>query len=152
MRRQLIHLTMLDRKHLERVLKINGVSPTAADEEIRAVLLSAHYRADEVDMALMVLRENITTKTTRVDSLHKLVRTDDSLSAKEISKLLGIEVSVPTLGRPRQQVAKTTTTMTERVVVAVLSVVIALIGLGLAMYVLEFGVFHATAAILPYDR
>lgn len=142
---------MLDRKHLERILKINGVSATAADEEIRAVLLSAHYRAEEVDMALMVLRENIETKATRVDSLHKLVRTDDSLSAKEISKLLGIEVAIPVLHRQRNQPQSTAGLMAQRLVIALLSTVIAIIGLGLAMYLLEFGVFHATAAITPYD-
>ena len=73
---------MLDRTHLERVLKINGVSPTAADEEIRAVLLSARYRDDEVNMALLVLRENVDTKAARVDSLQKLMRSDQLLSAK----------------------------------------------------------------------
>lgn len=142
---------MLDRKHLERVLKINGVSPTAADEEIRAVLLSAHYRDDEVDMALMVLRENTETKATRVDSLHKLMHTDQTLSAKEISRLLGIEVVVPTMGRPRQMRPGEHSSLAQRTAVAILSVVVALIGIGLAMYILEFGVFHATAAIVPYE-
>ncbi len=142
---------MLDRKHLERILKINGVSPTAADEEIRSVLLSAHYRNEEVEMALMVLRENLDTKATRVDSLHKLMRTDQTLSAKEISKLLGIEIALPVVRRGAQARSLSPSSTAERIVVAILSVVVALIGLGLAMYVLEFGVFHATAAVLPYD-
>jgi hypothetical protein len=142
---------MLDRTHLERVLKINGVSPTAADEEIRAVLLSARYRDDEVNMALLVLRENVETKTTRVDSLHKLIRTDQLLTAKEISTLLGIEVSVPTMGRRKEQPEATSGAAGQRLAIAVLSVVLALIGLGLAMYIQEFGVFHASAAIMPYE-
>ncbi len=142
---------MLDRTHLERVLKINGVSPTAADEEIRAVLLSARYRDDEVSMALLVLRENVDTKGTRVDSLQKIMRSDQMLSAKEISSLLGIEVSVPAIGRPKEQPAPASVLIGQRLAIAILSLLIALIGIGLAMYVEEFGVFHASAAITPYE-
>ncbi len=142
---------MLDRTHLERVLKINGVTPTAADEEIRAVLLSAHYREDEVDTALMVLRENVDTKVARVDSLHKLMRTDQLLSAKEISSLLGIEVSVPAIHRTKAPSPSAEVSVAQRLLIVILSVVIALMGLGFAMYVLKFGVFHATAAIVPYE-
>ena len=142
---------MLDRTHLERVLKINGVSPTADDEEIRAVLLSARYRDDEVSMALLVLRENVNTIATRVDGLQKLMRSDQSLSAKEISSLLGIEVLVPTISRPKEQPASASVSIGQHLAIATLSLLIALIGIGLAMYVEEFGVFHASAAIMPYE-
>ena len=55
---------MLQKKDIETILKINGVSAVAPDEEIRTVLLSARYNNDEVDTAIMVLRENMKTHQT----------------------------------------------------------------------------------------
>lgn len=85
---------MINRDQIEKILKINGVSAAAPDEQIRSVLLSARYDNDEVDTAIMVLREDINTKKTRVDGLHKVFRTEQALDSKEIAQLLGIEVDI----------------------------------------------------------
>ena len=85
---------MIKRDQIESILKINGVQPTSPDEEIRSVLLSARYSKDEVDTAIMVLRENTKTNKTRVDGLHKVFRSDEALSPEEISQLLGIEIEL----------------------------------------------------------
>lgn len=85
---------MIDRKHIERILKINGISPTAADEEIRSVLVSAKWHKDDVETALTVLRENVNTHQTRVDTLHNVFLTDKRLSPEAIKSLLGIDVEV----------------------------------------------------------
>lgn len=85
---------MFERSHLERVLKINGVSPTAPDEVIRELLISARYSETEIESALSVLRENVVTHDTTLESSHKIFRGDASLNSQEISKLLGIDVNV----------------------------------------------------------
>jgi len=88
---------VLQKKQIETILKINGVNPTAPDEEIRSVLLSARYNDDEIDTAIMVLRENVNTKESHVDGLHKVFRTNETLKSQEISSLLGIDVEIDDL-------------------------------------------------------
>jgi hypothetical protein len=83
---------MIEKKNIEAFLKVNGIPPTARDEEIRSVLLSARWNHNEVDTALMVLKENVKSNQTHVDTLHKVFNTDDRLSSAEISNLLGIDV------------------------------------------------------------
>jgi hypothetical protein len=85
---------MLEKNNIEAFLRVNGIAPTAKDEEIRSVLLSARWNNDEVDTALMVLKENIKDQTTHVDTLHKVFNSDRRLSASEINSLLGINVTI----------------------------------------------------------
>jgi hypothetical protein len=83
---------MINRRQVENILKINGVTPTSADQEIRSVLLSARYNKDEVDSAIMVLRQNVKTNETTVEGLHKVFRTDLALKPSEVSDLLGVQI------------------------------------------------------------
>jgi len=118
------------------------MSSTAPDEHIRSVMLSARYNNDEVDTALMILREDIKTKQTRVDGLHKIFRTDDTLKPKEISKLLGIEVDAsqfePVEHNHRNYAA------VQYMVVWFFSVMFAVTGILLYMYLNQVGMFHPT--------
>lgn len=140
-------ICMYDRKHIERVLKINGLTPEAGDEEIRAVLLAARYRDDEVDQAVRVLRENAALEDARDAKLvHKIMRTDSGLSASEVSKLLGIDVPVQALVTPERERLNRFTGV-HVAVIAILSLLIAGIGLGLAMYAQGFGVFYNEASV-----
>lgn len=85
---------MIEKHHIEEFLRANGVPPTADDEEIRSMLLSARWNDNEVDTALMVLKENINSKQTHVDTLHKVFQSDDRLTPGEITSLLGISVDI----------------------------------------------------------
>jgi len=85
---------MFSRAQVEQVLKVNGVAPTATDEQIKSVLLSARWNASDVDTAVIILRENINTHETNTESLHKKFRTDTNLSPTDISHLLGIELNI----------------------------------------------------------
>jgi hypothetical protein len=135
---------MLQKKDIETILKINGVSPSSPDEEIRSVLLSARYNNDEVDTAIMVLRENVNTHQTRVDGLHKIFRTDEGLKPAEISSLLGIDVQVDEVtvrsNRNREL------SLTQQLLIAILALILALTSVGFAMYYYEVGMFHPTAS------
>ena len=52
---------MITREQIESILRVNGEEPLAPDEKIRSILLSAKFNEDEVDAALMILKQN--TKT-----------------------------------------------------------------------------------------
>ncbi len=136
---------MVQKDNIEAILKINGVTPTAPDEEIRSVLLSARYSKDEVDTAIMILRENVITKETRVDGLHKIFHSDERLKASEISQLLGIEVELS--DTPMQIRRSRDLTRVQYVIVWVMAVAVALGGIAYYMYLNQVGVFHPSAGI-----
>lgn len=85
---------MIDRRHIEQILRLNGLEPTSAAEEIRSVLISARWRKEDVETAITVLRENVNTHKSRVDTLHDVFLTDKRLSPEAIHSLLGIDVEV----------------------------------------------------------
>lgn len=85
---------MIDRKYIEKLLRMNGSSATAPDEEIRSVLISARWDKSEVESAMTVLRENMNTHQNRVERLDNVFLTDKRLSPEAIHALLGIDVQV----------------------------------------------------------
>jgi hypothetical protein len=138
---------MMKRDQIESVLKINGVEPTSPDEQIRSVLLSARYSKDEVDTAIMVLRENTKTNKTRVDGLHKVFRTNEGLRPDEISQLLGIEVNLNERVQVDEVGAKSASRL-QSIIIWILSFSIAILGLAFYMYIYKVGVFHPSTGIL----
>lgn len=139
---------MLQKKDIETILKINGVSVVAPDEEIRSVLLSARYNNEEVDTAIMVLRENIKTHQTRVDGLHKIFRSDEALKPAEISALLGIDVQIDEINIRKERERETS--FLQSSIVAVVATFFALMGVIIAMYVYEVGIFHPASAAFGF--
>jgi GTP cyclohydrolase III len=133
---------MIDRKQIESILKINGVKPTSPDERIRSVLLSARYDSDEVDTAIMVLRENTKTNKTHVDGLHKVFRTNEALAPDEISQLLGIEVNVSTRVTTDEVHSTKSIFGFQNIVIGVLSFVVAILALVFFMYIYKIGIFY----------
>lgn len=137
---------MMKRDQIESVLKINGVEPTSPDEQIRSVLLSARYSKDEVDTAIMVLREDTKTNKTRVDGLHKVFRTNEGLQPDEISQLLGIEVNLS----DRVQVdaiQQKNFSKLQNVLITLLSISLAALGLAFYMYIYQVGLFHPSTGL-----
>ena len=131
---------MFQKNDIETILKINGVSTSAPDEEIRSVLLSARYKNDEVDSAIMILRENTKTHQTRVDGLHKVFRSDKALNPTEISALLGIDVKVHNMTQLKNHDLEMS--IIQSSFVAFLAAGLAVVGVVGAMYVYQVGVFH----------
>lgn len=136
----------MKRDQIESVLKTNGVAPTSPDEQIRSVLLSARYSKDEVDTAIMVLREDIKTKKTRVDGLHKVFRTNEGLNPDEISQLLGIEVNVT--HRIEDVAAGKSAYGVQNIIIWILSILIAVCGLAFYMYMNKIGFFHPSTGLV----
>jgi len=85
---------MIEKRSIETFLRVNGIPPTAKDEEIRSVLISARWNKNEVDTALLLLRENTKNQETHVDTLHKVFNSDNRLNSAEISALLGIDIQL----------------------------------------------------------
>lgn len=133
---------MADRRHIESILKVNGIAPTAPDEEIKSVLLSARFNNDEVDTALMILRENIKTNETRVDGLHKVFRTDTALRPSEVSKLLGIDIDIVDEHSRRDSKRFS---LLELTLLSVASALLAIVCLLVYMYSEGMGWFHPSA-------
>jgi hypothetical protein len=143
---------MFDRIHIERVLKINGVDVTASDEEVRAVLLGARYSEQEVETAIAVLRSSTESGVKGTESLNKLIRTDSSLNAKEISKLLGIDIALPHASSRSTKTSERSMSIGHHVVIWSLAIIITILGIGLSMYALEFGFFHPASALTFYEH
>ena len=141
---------MINRTQIEALLKINGVPTGSPDEQIRSVLLSARYSRDEVDTAIMVLREDTKTNKTRVDGLHKVFRTNESLKPEEISKLLNIDVDVDQL--PDRQDKNKTISGFYFAIIWMLSIVVALAGILFYMYLYKIGLFHPSVSLAFFDE
>ena len=133
---------MINRSEIEKILKVNGVPPSSPDDRIRSVLLSARFNKDEVDTAIMVLREDSISKQVRVDGLHKVFRTDEALRPKEISELLGIEVDASTFYQPHTKTS--TKEGIQYLTVWLFSVFFAVATILMFMYLNEVGPFHAS--------
>jgi hypothetical protein len=135
---------MLKREQLELLLKINGVSPSSPDEEIRSVLLSASFNDNDIETAIMVLRENTVSNTSRIDGLHKVFRTTQTLKPNEIFSLLGIDIGVENLPETKKQNSDKTAWI-QNLLIAFIATIIAFGGVFAAMYTYKVGVFHPTA-------
>jgi hypothetical protein len=138
---------MMKREQIESVLKVNGVEATSPDEHIRSVLLSARYSKDEVDTAIMVLRENVKTNKTRVDGLHKVFRTNEGLRPDEISQLLGIDVDLNERVLYDDVDVKHASRM-QNLIIYFLSFALAVLGLAFYMYIYRVGIFHPSTGLL----
>jgi hypothetical protein len=133
---------MIDKRHVESLLHLHGMSPTSPEEEIRSVLLSAQYDSKEIDTAITVLRQNTSDNTSRLEGLHKIYRTDQGLKPNEVSELLGIDINVSALEIKNHRARGMTGG--EYFIVLSLALVLAFGGLLYAMYEHETGPFHPT--------
>ena len=136
---------MIEKRNVEAFLRVNGIPPTAKDEEIRSVLLSARWNNNEVDTALMVLKENVVNNETHVDTLHKVFNSDDRLSSAEITKLLGIDVNLSEHNFADINSKYKQTLNHSALITLILSIVIAVSSIGYLMYEEQAGIFHDTS-------
>lgn len=133
-------LCMIKPDHLESLLKINGLNADATDEAIEAVLEGARYTKDEAKEIISLYRQHITPQETRTDGLHKVFFTDVHLQPHEVSRLLGVEISVTEERKPRRR--ETTISPMQFVFIWFISVVVALTGILFYMYINQIGLFH----------
>lgn len=136
---------MFKKEHIEKMLRLNGVSLDDPDDVIKSVLISAQWHEDDVEAAVLVLRENKDSHETHVDSLHKVFRSDERLRPETISSLLGIEMDLSSKDiEVRRKRARRALMPSQVLVMAVISLVLSLIFVFAAMWYLETGLFHQT--------
>lgn len=133
---------MIDRAHIEKVLKINGIKATAPDEEIRSVLISAKWHDDDVETALTVLRENNTTGATHKDTLKNVFNSDKKLSPEAIQSLLGIDVDMSDEDQTHLKNGKRTISFWQVLAIVVFGTILAFSSILIVMYIQNFGFFH----------
>lgn len=139
---------MFSREALEKLLILNGLEPTAPDEQIKSVLLRANWRESEVDTAISILREDATHEK-KVDTIHRIFQTDEKLSPENISSLLGISVDYSNFsieGDVYNRKRSLTSGTVVHIVIIALGVSL-ILALG-AMYQFEFGIFHPSSPLL----
>lgn len=133
---------MIDRGHIEQILKLNGLSATAPDEEIRSVLISARWNKEDVETAITVLRENTTTHKSRVDTLHDVFLTDKALSPEAIHSLLGIDVEVNSSELHSLRNSRRNLYRWQLLSIFLIALFLAFSSILAMMYMQELGPFH----------
>lgn len=133
---------MIDRKHVEQILRLNGLTPTAADEEIRSVLISARWHKEDVDTAITVLRENVNTHQSRVDTLHDVFMTDRHLDPQQIQSLLGIDMQVDKSELSQLRASRHNMYLWQITSIFLFAIIIAIGFILLMMYVTQSGIFY----------
>jgi len=133
---------MIDRTQLESFLQANGIKPTANDEEIRSVLVSAKWGEDDVSTAMSVLSENKVSYETHIDTFRKVFRTDEALTPQEISYLLGIDVNVSSNQITKQNRRKNTPLCVSPAIILIGAAIAAFAAIGHIMYSQKIGPFY----------
>jgi len=133
---------MIEKKRIEDFLRANGVPATAPDEEIRSILLSASFDENEVNTALLILKENTISNETHIDTLHKVFRSDNRLKPSEISSLLGISVNLSDNDIYYNTADKRRTTIINAFFISLFVVIFVFLGLFIMMYVDQVGPFY----------
>ena len=136
---------MFKKDHIEKMLRLNGVSVDDPDDVIKSVLISAQWHEDDVEAAVLVLRENKENHETHVDSLHKVFRSDERLRPETISSLLGIEMDLSSKDlEVRRKRVQRSLGPSQVMIMALISLILSLIFVFAAMWYLETGLFHQT--------
>jgi hypothetical protein len=137
---------MFERSQIEKLLSLNGVNMKASDDEIKSVLMSARWNKDDVEAAILILRENKFTHQTHVDSLHRVFRTDDRLRPETVSSLLGIEMKVSSrdINKNGEYRHGTPVPLAQIASIVVIALVVSVVFIMSAMWYLEMGIFHQT--------
>lgn len=134
---------MLSREHITKLLSLNGISPDAPDEEIKSLLLSAHWHEDDIETAVMVLRENKDTHETRVDTSRNVFSNEDRLNPETVSALLGVNMELSSEDIKQQVRYKQGAWPLSLVVTMLLVALMFAVGVvGFSMWYLRVGAFH----------
>lgn len=133
----------MNKKEIETILKINGFDNSTPEDQIKTVLLSARYSADEVDAAIIMLKRSPDTGAETVSGLHKVFYADKRLRPSEISSLLGVDLDLETPISRRSR--RSTLSILQFILVWFFSVFFAVSGILFYMYLNEIGLFHPSS-------
>lgn len=133
---------MFEKQQVERILATHGLSPTSPDDDIRSLLMRIEWHKDDIEAALIVLRENTETNETYMDSLHQVFRRDERLHPETIKSLLGIDVTINALETSERKRKKIVGYSWGQVLnLVVTSLILALVMVIFGMWYMNFGIF-----------
>ncbi len=135
---------MFDRNQLETFLRINGMTPFNKNEEIKSLLLSARWNEQDVDTALMILKQNKYSNETTIDTVHKVFHSNERLTPAEIQSLLGIDVEITdsaALSFAEEQINIERRSTRAAILLAI---IVAFASVLYVMYQEQAGVFHTS--------
>lgn len=136
----------MDKKHLERILTVNGASLESSEAEIRSILERARYSANELTMAMQVLLGSVSSTIITSGEVSKIFRSDEVLTTSEISSLLGIEMN-STKKIPNKVFLKRQFGTMYVMLIIFLALLLGLGGIMGLMYVFEYGIFYSSSAL-----
>lgn len=136
---------MIDRKHVEQYLKLNGFSVDAPESDIRELLKKANWNTEDIDDAISILQstpEELAKRDKRMPT--RLVGTDHKLSPDTLNSLLGMEVTIDRDISEHKRMLETIY-RSQLISIAVLSFFCAFLFLMIGMWYLQVGFFHEEA-------
>jgi hypothetical protein len=140
---------MMNIKHLDTVLRINGLEKTSPESDVSAVLLSSRYTPEEVKTALLILKNGDQTVASTHISLHKVFRSDELLESQEIALLLGGDLYVNT--KVSARVRNRELAASHLLLLSLASLVVAISSMMLYMYTQNMGMFHTSLGIVKVN-
>ena len=139
----------LSRDEALMLLENAGVTATDPDEVIRSSLYRNNWHNDDIEMVLLLVRENYlrTSKmpTAVAVGVPRILESDTRLSPQEIDHLLGIKVEVEPAHLPQpKRLTKYGLTFEQIAEVALVTLLISGCVLIGGMWFFEVGMFHQT--------
>ena len=138
-------MSKLTKDEAEIILVQNRLKPTAPDEVIRSALFRANWHNDDIEMVLVVLRENVNTHETHLDAARNLMQADLHLTPKQIHDLLGIDVDITLddIGYSKKR-ARGALSFDQIAEIAIVSMFFSALVLFGGMWHFKVGMFHQT--------
>ncbi|MEX0918227.1 MAG: hypothetical protein WDZ93_03655 [Candidatus Paceibacterota bacterium] len=140
---------MYTKGHIEKILRINGLSPTATDEEIKSVLLYA--RCEDTESIIAALRnENVDENkdlcgVQRPSTRCNVLLADERLKPETIKELLGIDVEINFSDLDAARARRQSVSTIQLGIIFACSAVCAAIAMFGIMWYYQIGFFHPFA-------
>jgi len=137
---------MIDKEHIVNFLRSNGVSSASSDDEIRHALQNARWHNDDIEVALLKLKDSEEPYEIKSGDAQNIFFSDVPIAPETLSSLLGIDVSLP-LARLQAEESrralqdKTTTTVILLTILT--SVILGVFMTLLIMYLNNIGPFYS---------
>ena len=134
------HVTLKSANNKNQVVSL-GTFPT----KLKAINAVERYRkriaSNDVETALIVLREDKVKQTQHIDTVHQIFNTSDKIDPSTLNAILGIDIEINNI---TEKHSKDLDRAYRRQIFSliVVSVVGALFFLLVAMWIMEFGIFY----------
>lgn len=135
---------MIDKKHIEQFLLLNGLTIDAPEDAIRSLLVDAGWHDEDAAMALKLLRDEIAVDAEEAGAAHKTLSSDHKIKPETLASLLGVDVEVESVTLQHHE-SLDRKYRSQLFSIVVFSVIGALIFLLAAMWYMQVGVFHEYA-------